>query len=232
MVDFDGILSSDSKVCKPCYEFHRWVLQQHNPHQSTSALTLNDIVALLEWKIVQLKGSKNELISDREYIIGWVVCKVTLKLVKTLHQDEAMLLPEVHSHFCHVVSTNIQNFPNVQKSLKTSLLANQWLLSSISNYLQDNIGILCKHKRYSALLYRKMATYWKRFPKLLGMHTGLYSSECNNQYTKQESCANVPKRSLALRVLWLRFNASTTWSPADPMYANLDKTCTGQVTAL
>ena len=63
-VDFDGIMSSDSKVCKPCYDFHRRVLQQHNPHQPTPVLTLDDIAAQLEGKILQLEGrKKNELIS-------------------------------------------------------------------------------------------------------------------------------------------------------------------------
>ena len=117
-------------------------------------LVLDDIVAQLEGKIEQLEGSKNELISDKEYL-GWVVCKVTLKLVKTLQQDEAMLLPELHSHFCDVVSKTIQNFPNLQKSLKTSLPTNRWLLSSISNYLQNNLVIVSKHQRYGTLLYRK-----------------------------------------------------------------------------
>ena len=78
MVDFDGILSSDSKVCKQCYDFHQQVLHLHNSPQSTPVLALDDIVAQLEGKIEQLEGSKNELISDKEYL-GWVVCKVTIK---------------------------------------------------------------------------------------------------------------------------------------------------------
>ena len=167
MVDFDGILSSDSKVCKQCYDFHRRVLHLHNSPQSTPVLALDDIVAQLEGKVEQLEGNKNELISDKEYL-EWVVCKVTLKLVKTLQQDEAMLLPELHSHFYDVVSKTIQNVPNVQKSPKTSLPTNRWLLSSISNYLQDNLGIVCKHKRYGTLLYRKNGDLLKAHSKALG----------------------------------------------------------------
>ena len=45
MIDFDGILSSDRKVCKQCYDFHRWVLHLHNSPQSTPVLALDDIVA-------------------------------------------------------------------------------------------------------------------------------------------------------------------------------------------
>ena len=189
MVDFDGILSSDSKVCKQCYDFHQQVLHLHNSPQSTPVLALDDIVAQLEGKIEQLEGSKNELISDKEYL-EWVVCKVTLKLVKTLQQDEAMLLPELHSHFCDVVSKTIQNFPNVQKSLKTSLPTNRWLLSSISNYLQDNLGIVCKNKRYGTLLYRKngdllkashfrrLASHFRRLYVILKWHfTYMFNSK-------------------------------------------------------
>ena len=150
-VNFDGILSVDSKVCKPCYDFHRRVLQQQNATQPTPVSTLHDIAFRLEEKIVQFEGTNNKLITDKEYL-GWVVCKIALQLVKILQQDEAILLPEVHSDFCQLVSTSIENFPNVQKSLKTNPPTNRWLLSSISNHLHENLGIVCKHKRYGTLL--------------------------------------------------------------------------------
>ena len=108
--------------------------------------------------------------------------------MKTLQQDEAMLLPELHSHFCDVVSKTIQS--NVQKSLKTSLPTNRWLLSLISNYLQDNLGIVCKNKRYGTLLYRKngdllkashfrrLASHFRRLYVILKWHfTYMFNSK-------------------------------------------------------
>ena len=166
-VNFDGILSPDSKVCKPCYDFHRRVLQQQNAGQPTPVSTLHDIASRLEEKIVQFEASNTELITDKEYL-GWVVCRVALQLVKTLQQDEAILLPEVHSNFCQLVSTSIENFPNVQKSLKTNPPTNRWLLSSISNHLHEHLGIVCKHKRYGTLLYRKNGDLLKSLSKALG----------------------------------------------------------------
>ena len=152
-VNFDGILSVDSKVCKLCYYFHWRVLQQQNATQPTPVSTLHDIAFRLEEKIVQFEGSNNDLITDKEYL-GWVVCKIALQLVKILQQDEAILLPEVYSDFCQLVSTSIENFPNVQKSLKTNPPTNRWLLSSISNHLRENLGIVCKH-----FCTEKMGTY-------------------------------------------------------------------------
>ena len=67
-VDFEGILSADSKVCKQCYDFHRQVLQQQNAGQSTSVSTLHDIKHQLEREIVQFEASNNEEITDHKSI--------------------------------------------------------------------------------------------------------------------------------------------------------------------
>ena len=88
--------------------------------------------------------------------------------MKTLQRDEAILLPEVHSDFCQLVSTSTENFPNVQTSLKTNPPTNRWLLSSISNHLHEHLGIVCKHKRYGTLLYRKNGDLLKSLSKALG----------------------------------------------------------------
>ena len=65
MVDFEGILSVDSKVCKQCYDFHRRVFQQQNGCQSTSVSTLHEIEHHLEREIVQFEASNNEEITNK-----------------------------------------------------------------------------------------------------------------------------------------------------------------------
>ena len=58
--------------------------------------------------------------TDNEYV-QWIACKVALKLVKTFQQDEAILIPEVHADFAVcMVSESTEQFPNVQKGLKTN----------------------------------------------------------------------------------------------------------------
>ena len=47
-VDFNGILSADSKVCKPYYDFHQPALQHQNAGQPTPDSTLHDIEYQLE----------------------------------------------------------------------------------------------------------------------------------------------------------------------------------------
>ena len=68
---------------------------------------------------MQCEASNNEMITDNEYL-GWIVCKVALRLVKTFQQDEAMVLPEVHADFCCLVSATTEQFLKVQKLLKTN----------------------------------------------------------------------------------------------------------------
>ena len=67
-MDFNEILSSDRRLCEPCYEFHQWALQRKNLHQSTPVVTLHDTAAQLEGIIAQIEGSKNELFSDTEHV--------------------------------------------------------------------------------------------------------------------------------------------------------------------
>ena len=107
IVDFDGILSTDSKVCKLCYDFHQPVLQQQNASQPTPDSTLHDIEYLLEREIVKFEASNKVVITHKEYL-GCIVCKVALQLIKIFQQDEAILLPEVHADFAFWL-VNLQN---------------------------------------------------------------------------------------------------------------------------
>ena len=145
IMDFDGILSTDSRVCKPCYDFHQLVLQQQNASQPTPDSTLHDIEYQLEREIVK----NNKVITDKEYL-GCIVCKVALQLVKIFQQDGPILLPEVHVDFCRLVSESTEQFPNVQKSLQTNPPSKQWLLSSLKSSLKKTLpscAIVCSLKK-------------------------------------------------------------------------------------
>ena len=181
-VDFDGVISADSKVCKPCYDFHRQILQQQICSESAPISTLHDIASQLEEKIARFEAGNAELTTDNEYL-GWVVCQIALKLAKILQRDEAILLPELHRQFCQLLTTSIDGFPNVHKSLKTNLPTNRWLLSSIGNHLKDTLGIVCKHRRYGTLLYSRNGDLLNFLSKALGSGEGLRKSEA---YIRQE----------------------------------------------
>ena len=53
------------------------------------------------------------------------------------------------------VSTSVENFEKVLKSRTTNPPANWWLLSSISNHLQENCDTMCNHEKYGTLMYSK-----------------------------------------------------------------------------
>ena len=106
----------------------------------------------LSWRKI-FEASNNELITDKKYL-GWAVWKVALQL---LQQDEAILLPKVTFRLLPDVS--IENFYKMHPP------TNQRLLSSIS---YQNFGIVCKHKRYGTLLYRKNGDLLKSLSKALG----------------------------------------------------------------
>jgi len=57
-VDFDGVISADSKVCKPCYDFDRQILQQQICSKSAPISTVHDIASQLEEKIAQFEAGK------------------------------------------------------------------------------------------------------------------------------------------------------------------------------
>ena len=88
-VDFNGILSADSKVCKLCLDFHGE-------------------------RIIKFEASNNEVITDKE-CLWWIVCKVALQPDKTFQQDKTILLREVHADLA-VWLVNLKNNFQMWKS--------------------------------------------------------------------------------------------------------------------
>lgn len=62
-LDFSGVLTAQSKICKPCYMFHRQILQKRTS-DSISAPTFDTIVANLEGKIAEFETSERKSVTD------------------------------------------------------------------------------------------------------------------------------------------------------------------------
>ena len=60
-LDFSGILMAQSKICTPCYMFHRQILQKQNSNDSIFVLTLDTIASNLEGKIGDSGRDQQEL---------------------------------------------------------------------------------------------------------------------------------------------------------------------------
>lgn len=165
--DFSGALTVASKICKPCYIFHRQVLQQLDSSSSAVTDTLHSIVFHLETRLADFEKKGVDTVCDKSFL-AWNVCKVSLGLTKILQNEEAILLPELYTTFCNYIIQTIDKFPNVGKTLKTNPPTIRWFLSSISNHLGENLGIVCKHRKYGTLLYRRNGDILKALSKALG----------------------------------------------------------------
>ena len=143
-LDYRNELTPTSKICKPCYLFHRQVLLSSN---CTVADTLGSVASDQEARIKQFDMEDTYSVHEKSFL-DWSIWKMSLHLVKILQNEEAILLPELFAMFQQHTVESVDRFPHVTKSLKTNLPTIRWFLSSISNHLGSELGITCKHKKY------------------------------------------------------------------------------------
>ena len=60
------------------------------------------------------------MVVTEEQYLDWLVLKVAAILVKLLENDEAVLLPELHSKFCQLLRTRTSQYPAVSASIVES----------------------------------------------------------------------------------------------------------------
>ena len=187
---FDGILSGDLKVWKPCSDFHSLVLQQQNPGQVNRHLFLlcmHDIEYQLEREIVKYEISNHEVITDKEYL-GWIVCKVALQLVKTFQQHEAILLPEVHPDFAVWLVYLKNTFQMCKSCYKQSHLQ----AKALELTQQPSSRKLCHsvptQKVWYTSVQKGMWTNWKHLQNLSGIQKD--PVKLQHIYSRQE-CSSV-----------------------------------------
>jgi len=182
-LDFDGVLTAASRICKPCYSFHRQILLQEESGISTSMQTLHSIASDLDSRVKQFETQERNSASDKSFL-AWNVSKICLQLVRTLQSEEAVLLPHPYAEFCQQVFQTIDMFPSVTKTLKANPPSIRWLLSSISNHLGDNLGVTCRHRKYGTLLYRKHGDILNALSKALGKA----QQPQNNEISMRKDC--------------------------------------------
>ena len=99
--------------------------------------------------------------------------KIAAILVKLLENDEAILLPELHSKFCHLLRTQTSQYPAVSTGIVETPPTTTWLLSSLSMHFKSTLGVVCKHRKYGTLLYKRDGDLLKALSKALGNATGV-----------------------------------------------------------
>lgn len=153
---FDGTLSTDSRVCKACYEFHLLIVKKKRENPK-----LDTIATMLLQKINAFRST--DQVTTDEYL-DLAVSKTGLRLISILEKDEAVLLPVLHADFCDY----LQVYSHLSSELCSNPPTTKWLLSALSIHFKDTLGMACKHRRYGTLLFRKGGDMLKALSKALG----------------------------------------------------------------
>lgn len=138
-----------SRICKVCYDFHRLIVKEKRENPS-----LESIVVILDEKIKSFQ-STSEVTSEK--YLDLAVAKTALSLTCTLQKDEAVLLTVLYADFCEYLKTYAASSPPTT----------HWLLSALSIYFKDTLGMACKHRRYGTLLFLKGGDTLKALSKAL-----------------------------------------------------------------
>ena len=109
---FSGTITNDSRVCKACYQFHTQILKHQEDNPSLQSIKSN----LMNIRIFE---EKDKTVVTEQYL-DWLVLKVAAILIKLLENDEAVLLPELHSKFCQLLRTQTSQYPAVSASIEES----------------------------------------------------------------------------------------------------------------
>ena len=131
--------------------------------------------------------------TDEQYL-KWLVQKVAMMLASLLEKDEAVLLPELHNKFCHMLKAHASHFPAVSTSILDSPPTTTWLLSI---HFKSTLGVVCEHRKYGTLLYRKDGDLLKALSKDLGNATGMAREAAAQLALSTEIHANDKKTDCA-----------------------------------
>ena len=192
--DFRGTITSDSRVCRTCYDFHSRVLKQREENPS-----LESVKSDLEMQIARFDQNDKQAVTDEQYL-AWLVQRVALVLAKVLESEEAILLPELHSKFCSLIKTTASLFPAVSSTIVGNPPTTTWLLGSISAHFKGTLGVVCKHRKYGTLLYRKDGDLLKALSKALGNATGIArEAAAQHELTTERSSNKANRRDASVR---------------------------------
>ena len=117
-------------------------------------------------------------------------------IAKKLLADEAILLPDLYSDTFSELAMKHKN-----KVKNYTLSGACWLLTYLSNALQDSLGIATKHKRYGTLLYQTNGDTLHALSKALGE---LKSSQKSASSIRKQMDESIYKSHYKLRKLYLQ----------------------------
>ena len=152
----DVMISKENMICDECYKKHNRLLHMGDTHE----INLHDAMYDLKSTIAMLESA--EILTEYEYING-IASLTAFELAKKLLADEAILLPDLYSDTFSELAMKHKN-----KVKNYTLPGARWLLTYLSNALQDSLGIATKHKRYGTLLYQTNGDTLHALSKALG----------------------------------------------------------------
>ncbi len=158
-IGFDSTLTEDCRICRTCYKLHCLILKQKK-----ECPTLEFLISTFQKKLQAFQDAPSRQVTTDEFL-DMLVVKTGLGLAKTIEKDEAILMPVLYSDFVK----DLRNDPlNTSGQLINSPPTTNWLLNSIILHFKDTLGVVCKHKRYGTLVYRKGGDLLKALSKSLG----------------------------------------------------------------
>ena len=96
-----------------------------------------------------------------------------------------------------MLKAHASHLPAVSTSIVDSPPTTTWLLSSTSIHFKSTLGVVCKHRKYGTLLYRKDGDLLKALSKALGNATGMAKEAAAQLALSTEIHANDKKTDCA-----------------------------------
>jgi hypothetical protein len=144
---FESSISINDKICMDCYLKHKQILSMKGVQQVQESDVIFNCIKKTNDEFVQLA-----LVDDKEYF-QFIANIATSRLMDTLSNDNAMLLPDLYQQFEELAHEH-QNKLN-SPSVLNDLPSHRWLLTYVQNRLGSYLSVATKHKKYGVLLYRK-----------------------------------------------------------------------------
>ena len=84
---------------------HSQILRHHQENSSLESVKSN-----LRVNISTFESHDKKAVTDEQYL-KWLVQKVAMMLASLLEKNEAILLPKLHTKFCHMLKAHASHFP-------------------------------------------------------------------------------------------------------------------------
>lgn len=168
-----------------CYKSHLQILK-NNPTST------DDDLSTIILNLKSLTDNANiECLND---VIDHAMQQTCIYVGEALLNDEAMLLPSVHTFFHQQVQeiSGVYNINTTNTELESSVTP-RWILSNLTNALKHHLKTICKIKKHGTILYRKDGDMLGALSKALHKNKLLTNSTNESVNPSKESTQSCTK---------------------------------------